>query len=276
MKKGINSSCFPAGMTLKEMFKWSSDAGYDGVELMMGDEPGAEFSIHEDEDGLMKIKQLADRYRMDLFGVATTLHWKYPLTDSDESTKQQGVSTARKMIDAAALFGSEMVLIVPGVVTQSVSYDEAYSRALKVMKQLAGYAEEKGVRVGVENVWNKFLLSPLEMAGFVEEIASPNVGVYFDVGNVLAFGYPEQWIRILAHRIFAVHVKDFRSRVGNINGFGPLLSGDVPWDRVRESLKRIGYSGYVTPEIQPHSEYPEQLIRETSRTLDFIFQQEGE
>ncbi len=124
--------------------------------------------------------------------------------------------------------------------------------------------------MGIENVWNKFLLSPLEMARYIDEFDSPCVCAYYDVGNVLLFGYPEQWIRILGHRIQRVHVKDFKPAVGNYNGFVPLLAGDVNWTEVRLALQEIGYNDVLTAEIDPYASYPEQLIFDTARHIDVI------
>ncbi|GEC92826.1 MULTISPECIES: sugar phosphate isomerase/epimerase family protein [Brevibacillus] len=270
-QKGINAWCFPKETSVQEMFRQAKANGYQGVELNL-DEGDAPFHL---EMTKQEMKQLADGARelnLELPSVSTALLWKYPLTHNEEAIREQGIRVVEKMIEAASIFGSRTVLVVPGLVTAEVSYDTAYERAREALQRLAKKAEQHQVYIGVENVWNKFLLSPLEMARLIDEVDSPWVGAYFDVGNVLQFGFPEQWIRILGKRIQAIHVKDFKTSTGNITGFVPLLAGDIPWNRVVEALREIGYEGYIIPEISPYSQLPEQLIAHTSQALDAIFQ----
>lgn len=271
MKKGVNMWCFPDDLSISDIFKQAKQFGYDGVELALSDQEDAEFSIYSPKEDLQRIKEMADAAGVELPSVATALHWKYSLTDENEEIRSKGIIITEKMLEAAHIFGSKTVLVVPGLVTETVSYDQAYNRALEAIKQLASKAKQLNVNIGIENVWNKFLLSPLEMARFIDEVESDYVGAYFDVGNILQYGYPEQWIHILGKRIVALHVKDFSTKVGNITGFVPLLAGDVSWKRVNQALKDIEYNGYIIPEIPPYKEYPEQLLIETSQSIDKIF-----
>lgn len=272
-QKGINAWCFPADTSLTEMFRQAKAHGYHGVELNLGEGPDAAFHLDMTVEELADVAAMAAEAGLTLPSVSTALLWKYPLTHQDETVRQTGMRVVEKMVEAASIFGSRTVLVVPGLVTPEVSYDVAYDRALEALKALAKKAEETQVRIGIENVWNKFLLSPLEMAKLIDEVGSPWVGAYFDVGNVLQFGFPEQWIKILGKRIFAVHVKDFKTTTGNITGFVPLLAGDIPWERVTEALREVGYEGYLIPEISPFGRLPEELIRQTSLALDAIFEQ---
>jgi L-ribulose-5-phosphate 3-epimerase len=271
MKKGINAGCFPRKYEVTELFQKAKEFGYDGVELNIHEEKEALLSLNSTEEDLYRISELAKQNGIELPSVSTTLHWKYSLTDNDETIQEKGIKIIEKMLKAADIFGSKTILVVPGVVSSEVPYDIAYQRSLRALKKVSKTAEHKNVRIGVENVWNKFLLSPLEMANFIDEIGSPWVGAYFDVGNVLQFGYPEQWIKILNDRILAVHVKDYKTNIGNARAFSPLLTGDVAWDEVSKALQEIGYNGYISPELQPYSLYPDRLLIETSNTLDTIF-----
>jgi L-ribulose-5-phosphate 3-epimerase len=271
-QKGINAWCFPVETSLKEIFRQASEQGYQGVELNLGEGPDDALHLEMSQDELTEVAALAAEHGLALPSVSTALLWKYPLTHQDEAVRKMGMRVVEKMIEAASIFGSRTVLVVPGLVTPEVSYDVAYDRAKEALKELAKKAQGMQVRIGVENVWNKFLLSPLEMARLIDEVDSPWVGAYFDVGNVLQFGFPEQWIRILGKRIMAVHVKDFKTTTGNITGFVPLLAGDIPWERVTEALREVGYEGYIIPEISPFSRQPEQLIRQTSMALDAILE----
>ena len=152
-----------------------------------------------------------------------------------------------------------------------VEYDVAYERSLEAIQELANYAEEKEVVIGIENVWNKFLLSPLEMRDFIDRIGSGYVGVYMDVGNVVYTGYPEQWIKILGNRIKKVHFKDYRRDAGGLAGFVDLLAGDVNYIKVIDALERIGYEGYVNAEMTPvYKCYSDQIVYNTSSTMDRI------
>ncbi len=143
-------------------------------------------------------------------------------------------------------------------------------KGLKKQSELSKIAEQYQVNIGIENVWNKFLLSPLEMRDFIDKIGSKYLGSFFDVGNILAFGYPEHWIRILGKRIKKVHIKDFRKDIGNVTGFTSLLEGDVNWPAVMQALKEIGYNDFIIAELSPYKFYPEQLVENTSKAMDKI------
>jgi L-ribulose-5-phosphate 3-epimerase len=271
MKKGVNAWCFPDQTEVNDLFQSAAKLGFDGVELNLSEEQNAVLSFTAMKEELDQVVRAADQHSLALPSISTDLLWKYPLTDNDEAVRQKGAEFVEKMIETADIVGAGTVLVVPGLVNPLVSYDKAYTRSLEVLKYLAEKAEQKNIRIGIENVWNKFLLSPLEMASFIDEINSSHVGAYLDIGNVLQFGYPEHWIRILSERIFAVHVKDFKELVGNIQGFVPLLSGDISWNTVKQALKDINYDGYVIPEIPAHGEHPDWLLQSISQTLNLIF-----
>jgi L-ribulose-5-phosphate 3-epimerase len=157
-----------------------------------------------------------------------------------------------------------------------ISYEVAWERALTIYRALGPVAERHGVTLCVENVWNRFLLSPLEMRGFVDAVASPAVRVYFDVGNVVVSGFPEQWLRILGQRIGRIHLKDFRTSVGTLNGFVMLLEGDVHWAEVMTAVREIDYNGYLTAEYGPYRHGPETLLAHLSTSMDRIIALVGE
>ena len=181
-------------------------------------------------------------------------------------------------IETAKTFSADSVLIIPGHVGVSfapglgvIPYDIASDRALTAMKKLTPVAEKHEINIGLENVWNNFLLSPLEMRDFIDKIDSPYVGSYFDVGNVVATGYPEHWIKILGKRIKKVHFKDYRINPGGLGGFVDLLSGDVNWPAVMGAFKAVGYSSWATAEmLPPYKHYSDQIIYNTSLAMDRI------
>ncbi len=217
--------------------------------------------------------EMAHEIGLELPTVATGLGWEFPAIGPDPEVTAKGREIIRTSLRLAAALGAETFLVVPGTVTADYPYDRAYNDCLEVMSALARDAQDAGVYIGLEYVWNKFLLSPLEFARIIDEIGEDYVGAYFDVGNVIPNGYPEQWIRILGDRIKAIHFKDFRESIGTgtFDGFVDLLEGDVPWAAVMDAIDEIGYDGPVTAEMMPpYPHHPERLIEATSKSMDAI------
>lgn len=277
MKKGISVWAF-TGQTLDQCFQLASSAGYDGVEVAL-DETG-EINLHSTQEQMAEIKNSARHYGIELYSVASGLYWKYSLTSESPDERAMAKSVVRKQLEIARWLGCDTILVLPGSVEglssggEVVAYDKAYDRALEALRELAPYAEKQGVAIGVENVWNKFLLSPLEMRDFIDKIGSPAVGSYFDAGNVQAFGYPEHWIQILGSRIKKVHIKDYKMSAGGLSGFVDLLAGDVNFPAVMDALHQAGYDGWITAEIMPYIYYPETILQNTSVAMDKILRRE--
>ncbi|MCM8819082.1 MAG: sugar phosphate isomerase/epimerase, partial [Candidatus Omnitrophica bacterium] len=226
-----------------------------------------------------EVKKVAEKVRKSGLEVASLLvgqFWKYPLTSSNSEIRKNGEELLEKGIKISNWIGTDALLVVPGIVAplsgdgEIVMYDLAYQRAQESIKKYVELAEKLNVCICVENVWNKFLLSPLEMKRFVEEINSDYVKVYFDVGNILTIGFPEMWIRILGKLIKRIHLKDFKVAIGNIYGFCDLLEGDVNWPEVIKALKEIGYDSFLTAEVGPYRHHPETKIYNTSLAIDKI------
>lgn len=275
MKKGISIWSF-AGATLEENMKLAKDAGFDGIELALDEE--GEVSLKSTKEDILKVKAMAEKIGLELYSVASGLYWTYNYTSENEDNRIKAKEITKKQLEVASWLGCDTILVVPGAVdvafdpaSEIVEYDVAYERALSALKELAPYAEELKVSIGVENVWNKFLLSPMEMADFIDKVGSDYVGAYFDVGNVLYIGHPEHWIKILGKRIKKVHFKDYRKEAGGLCGFVDLLSGDVNWPKVMEQFKNIGYDNWVTAEmLPPYTHYPEAIVYNTSLAMDKI------
>ena len=276
MKKSISYWSFPSDLKLKECFALAKKSGFEAIEVALPS--GKELTLDSGKEDLIQVKKKANEAGLELSSLASGLFWDYSLTSNNSETREKAKQIVRKMLEFASDLNVDTILVVPGAVDvffkpggEVVSYDVVYERALSALKELAPVAEKYRVNIGVENVWNKFLLSPLEMRDFIDKVGSPFVGAYFDVGNVILTGYPEQWIRILGKRIKKIHLKDFRNSVGNINGFVDLLEGDVNWKEVITALKEIGYDGYLTAEMMPtYKENDQALIYQTSQALDFI------
>lgn len=275
MKKGISIWSF-AETDLRKCLELAKDAGFDGVELAL-DEQGT-VSLCSTKEDILSIKKMVEEIGIELYSVASGLYWTYNYTSANESNREKAKAITRKQLEIASWLGCDTILVVPGAVkvafdpdSEVVEYDVAYERALLALKELAPYAEELKVSIGVENVWNNFLLSPLEMAEFIDKLGSDYVGSYFDVGNVLYIGYPEHWIKILADRIKKVHFKDYRRQAGDLYGFTDLLSGDVDWPAVMNQFEQVNYNGWVTAEmLPPYTYYPETIIYNTSNAMDKI------
>ena len=298
MKKGINQWLFPDTMCVEECLALAKDAGFDGVELCIAEKRGpsgdgegrtldreagiggygnVELALDTPRSGIEKIAELARKTGIEICSIATALNFHYPLTSPKAEVRKKGMEVVRKVLEAASALNAGAIILIPGLVTEEVSYGEAYEGAQRAIRELAPLAEKLGVWMGVENVWNKFLLSPLEFRDFIDSMKSDCVGAYFDVGNILAYGYPAQWIRILGKRIRRVHVKDFKVAVGNMNGFTDLFRGDVCWPRVMAALRETGYDGYVTAESVPsYTFHPETLIYQASLALDRLLGKGGD
>ncbi|WP_407269724.1 sugar phosphate isomerase/epimerase family protein [Radiobacillus sp. PE A8.2] len=272
MLKGINQWCYPEGTPLEKVFEYSRDAGFDAVELNLNSDDGVGLTMNTTKEEAELIVALAASYNLKLRSISTGLLWDTALSDPSESIREKGRVVVEKQLELASFMGIDTILVVPGCVTEEVSYEECYARSQDQLKKLIPLAESFEVAIGIENVWNKFLLSPLEMVRYIDELDSEFVGAYFDVGNVLQFGYPQQWIRTLGKRIKKIHVKDFSTSVGNITGFVPLLVGDVNWDKVMDALKEIGYDDTITSELTPYKLDPRPLAVDTARNMGAIIE----
>ena len=276
MKKGINIWSFPGGMKMVDCMVLAKKAGYDGIELSLDEE--GEVSLASSEKDLLVLKRTAEEVGIEVPSIASGLYWTYPATSPDPAIRQKSGDIVKKQLEVAAVFGADSILVVPGAVTgpsaggEAVPYDVAYDRALEAFTRLKGEAAANQVNIGLENVWNKFLLSPLEMRNLIDQIGSPWIGSYFDIGNVLQFGYPEQWVRILGNRIKKVHIKDFRQSVGTLGGFVDLLAGDVNFPEVMKAFREIGYDDYITAEMSPYKNYTDQILYNTSGAMDRILE----
>ncbi|MDQ6678098.1 MAG: sugar phosphate isomerase/epimerase [Acidobacteriota bacterium] len=206
--------------------------------------------------------------------VCCSTHWKQPLSDPDPAVRKAGLDGLLQALREAKAYGATSVLLVPAVVNKKVSYADAYTRSQAEIRKAIPLARELGVRIAIENVWNLFLLSPLEAARYVDEFDSPSIGWHFDVGNVINYGFPEQWIRILGKRIVKLHIKEYsrakRDKQGPFAGFETsFLTGDNDWPAVMTALDEVGYTGWGISE-QRGADSPEGL-KTLSTEMDRIF-----
>jgi hexulose-6-phosphate isomerase len=244
----------PAKLSYADRMKLACDVGFEVVQA----------PTTPDEQAAEEIKKAADGANIGIDSVMNMDHWKYPLSSSDPAVVEKSLAGMRTSLGNAKLWGSDAVLLVPAVVNPQTSYRDAWNRSQAQIRKLIPLARELKIVIAIEEVWNKFLLSPLEMANYIGEFQSPWIQAWFDVGNVVLYGYPQDWIRTLGKGIAKVHLKDFKRKE---NGFewGNLGEGDVDWAAVREAFRETGYSGSAICEL---SGGDEAYLRDVSRRVD--------
>ena len=230
--------------SLDDVIELCVDAGYDAVELVFGE--GLDPDVDMSDDEIRGVRKKCDDAGIE---IGSSIAWYAErgcfLSESSEE-REQGKKCLRRSIEVAKVLGVDAVLLHPGQLTANATYQQAWDWMLGELKEIAPLAEEKGVTVGIENVWNKFLLSAKEMADFVDAVGSPRVGTYLDTANMMLYGYPEHWIRGLGSRVSRVHFKDFSRRE---RSFVPLMDGDTEWRTIVKDLRDIGYDSYVIHEV---------------------------
>lgn len=268
LKKGYMLETFPdfRETPVQEIAQRLHAAGFQGMEPPSGMDR-------------QEVLEAAEAYGLEIPSVVCSTHWTEPLTDPDPNVRRSGLEGVKVALEDAHTYGARTLLLVPGVVNEQVSYDQAWHRSRQQIQSLLPMAEELGVTIAVENVWNQFLLSPMEAAQYVDSFENPWVGWYLDLGNIVSYGWPEQWVRILGARIAMIHIKEFslekRNAEGLRNGFQVnLMEGSNNWPAIMTALREIGYTGYGiaepawrTPDMDPDRWLNEMI----SNRMDRIF-----
>jgi hexulose-6-phosphate isomerase len=254
IKKGLVMDMLPTKLGYADRMKLARDAGFEVVQAPTTPDQ------HEAE----AIKRAADAANIRVDSVMNMDHWQYPLSSGDPTVVEKSLAGMRTSLDNAKLWGSDAVLLVPAVVNAQTPYREAWSRSQAQIRKLLPLAEELKIVIAIEEVWNKFLLSPLEMAAYIREFRSPWIQAWFDVGNVVLYGYPQDWIRTLGKSIVKVHLKDFKRKKDGYEWVN-LGDGDVDWEAVRGAFREIGYAGSAITELDGGDEA---YLRDVSRRVD--------
>src|SRR4051794_32150997 len=259
IRKSLLISLLPKERPYAERFAMARDAGFDAIEMQ---------TIGRDEEAA-EIKEAAQKTGLRIHSVMNMEHWQSPLSSSDPDVVTRSVRGMETSLRNAALWGADTVLLVPAVVDANTSYKDAYTRSQHVIRdRLLPMARDLKVIIAVEEVWNKFLLSPLEFAKYVDEFDSPWVKAYFDVGNVVFYGFPQDWIRTLGPRIAKVHLKDFKLDRQNGQFTWPNIGeGDIDWPEVRRAFADINYNGYMTTELSRGNGDPASYLKDVSARL---------
>ena len=257
MKKGICIGSLP-GNTTKARFKLAKEAGFDGVEIG---------TLVNDADR-QETKEIATQHQVEVFSVMNSKHWSCPLSDADDAVRAESREGMLDSIATATAVGADAVLLVPAVVNEATHYEAAYERSQAEIRKLMPEASEKGITIAIENVWNKFLLSPMEFARYLDEFENETVTAYFDVGNIVLYGYPHHWIRSLGSRISKVHIKGFNA---NETRFTYLIEDcTIDWNAVMAALEDIGYDDYMTAELPVDGDDPAGRVHSISSDMDRI------
>lgn len=254
LEKGLVFSMVSRRLSYADRFKMVRDAGFQVAQVPTTPDP-------RDAEA---IKKAADAAGIRIDSVMNMAHWKYPLSSADPAVVERSMQGMRTSLHNAHLWGSDAVLLVPAVVNAQTTYREAWVRSQRQIRKLIPLAEQLKVVIAIEEVWNKFLLSPLEMARYIDQFQSPWIKAWFDVGNVVFYGYPQDWIRTLGKRIAKLHLKDFKLNK-NCFDWVNLGDGDVMWPAVRSALESIGYSGSAICELKGGDE---SYLRDLSRRVD--------
>ncbi len=254
IKKGLVLDMLPNKLSYTERFKLARDAGFAVVQAPTT----ADMHVAEE------MKKAADTANIRIDSVMNMDHWKYPLSSGDAAVAAKCMEGMKTSLHNAKLWGSDAVLLVPAVVNAQTSYADAWTRSQARIHELLPMAEELKVVIAIEEVWNKFLLSPLEMVAYIDEFQSPWVKTWFDVGNVVLYGYPQDWIRTLDKRTCKVHLKDFKRKEGGY-AWVNLGDGDVDWAAVRQAFADVGYAGSAIAELDGGDEA---YLRDVSRRID--------
>jgi hexulose-6-phosphate isomerase len=264
IKKSLKFGMVKEDLSVLDKFKLLKDLGFDGVEL---DSPN--------ELNKRDILEARDKTGLLIPGTVNSYHWKYPLSDPDPKVREKCLESMKSALKDTKEYGGNTVLLVPGVVNDKVSYDEAYRRSQEEIRKLLPVAQETGVKIAIENVWNNFLISPMEAARYIDEFESDMIGWYFDVGNIVRYGWPEQWIKILGKRILKLDIKEYsrekQKNEGIWAGFEVEIGdGDCNWPVVMKALAEIDYQGgWGSAEV---SGGDRKRLQEISERMDKIFE----
>lgn len=246
MQSGITEIILPRDQTLEQKLAFARDCGYKGYEVALRQEViEADAATRLQE--IRKMQKLAQQYGLTYTSAVQRLNHPMDLFTNNEEIRSKAIAALPRLLEAAGELGVDTILLHPGQLPEDVPYDIGYQRVREGVMNAAEAAEKNKVNIGIENVWNKFFMSPLELRDFIDEIGSDYVGSYFDTGNVVLFGYPEHWIRILGKRIKKVHVKDFKRKGYE---WTQLMDGDVNWPATMQALRDyVGYDQALIQEV---------------------------
>jgi hexulose-6-phosphate isomerase len=263
--KSICSVALPADMPLPEAFRRAKDAGFQAFEIQMN----RQLTPATTADEFRRIDDARHASGLVIAAIWPSGFIRNTLNSPDPAVRTRGVAAIKKALEFAAALECEELLIVAGRVSAEIGYKETWDRTTEALKPLVPLAAKAKIALGIENVVNKFLLSPIEMCRYIDQFESQWVRSHFDVGNTMPFGYPQDWIATLGPRIKRVHLKDYKAGRQGAGAYVPLTEGDVDWKAVMAAFVKAGYRGTLSPEIGYDAKDPDQLVK-ISRSVDKI------
>ena len=243
LRKAVKFGMIGEGNTIKEKFELIKSLGFEGVEM---DSPS---DVNREE-----AKKAAEETGIVIHGVIDSVHWKQRFSDPDPAVREKGLEALRGAIKDAAFYGATTVLVVPGAVRdpKTENFDQCWERSQAEIKKAIPDAKAANVKIAIEVVWNMFITKPEQIVKYVDEFADPTVGAYFDVTNMIRFGFrPQEWIRAMGKRMLKFDFKGYSHAkfMNEQDPWVPIGEGDEPWDKVRKALKDVGYEGWATSEV---------------------------
>jgi L-ribulose-5-phosphate 3-epimerase len=272
MKKAIGDNMIPREWGLERGLELIKQAGYDGIELWLGDVPW--FQMATSDSDVRELRRKVENAGLVVSNVSTGLHWATPLSARDPAARAQATRIVERQIETAVMLGTDAVLVVAGLVTEEVPYNEVYQRCLEALQPLGDKAARAGVKIGCENCNSeqRFLISPREFSQFLNDVGRPAVGIHLDVGNIHDTGFAEQWIELHGPRITRIHLKDVlkhRGRCGDQSVYTNLFLGDNNWPAIRAALTKVRYDGWLVAEMEARYRYaPDQQFYDTAQAMD--------
>ena len=272
MKKSIGDNMFPKEWTFDEGLGVVKKGGYDGVELWLGAKPW--FQVETPDADVRALRRKIEDAGLAVSNVSNSLDWDRPVSSRDPRVRDQAFRHITRQIETAQILGTDAILVVAGIVTEETPYQEVYPRTVDALQKLAVTAAAARVKIGCENCCSeqRFLMSPREFKLFLDDVASPWVGLHLDVGNIHDTGFPEQWVEIHGPRITRVHVKDVlrhRGRCGDESVYTNLFLGDNNWRAIREAFQKVGYDGWIIAEMESRYRFAhDQQFYDTATAMD--------
>jgi hexulose-6-phosphate isomerase len=254
IKKAIMYGTIGYKGTVLEQFKALKAAGFEGVEP----------NSHMNQDEVVKA---FEETGLKAASVCCNTHWGKPLSDPDPTVREAGLAGLKQALRDAKRYGATSVLLVPGVVKGEISYEDCWKRSIAEIRKAIPLAEELGVKIAIENVWNNFITKPEQAEAYLQEINSSHVGWHFDVGNIIRYGPPEEWIPLLGKRILKLHIKEY----SKAKGFGVwFFDGDNHWPAIMKALDETGYTGWGITEQPGEQTKDAANLKKFSELLDRV------
>ena len=278
MIKGISYLSFENGLSNNESIESALSQtkmhGFDALELSVSSE--GVINTNSSKAECEMIRKRIDDSGVFVDSIATGMSWGVSPTSDDESIRKKSISLHQDALKVASYLDCKALLFVPGVVKSPISpeivrYDRALDRLREAINQMLPIAEDLNVDLCMENVWNGFFYSPIELRDFVDSFDSDRLGVYLDIGNLIGYQqHPPHWVELLNSRIKRVQIKDFQENFDWTGSFSfcDIGAGDVPWKETIEALSTIEYKSTIIAEMLP---WDETILPRTSAAMDQLF-----